>query len=278
MKFKLSLLAIMLCFSCRKPMDHYNKTILKNGYIPFNAPISDTEPGSLFMNSIPSDLLFAGMHDECFPDDRLRSKRQVDIPEEYKKISFNSNIDLSPIVNSGNSVLDFTYQSSRVKEVKLEMSGASLESLSLRRFAHYLLNEMDDFCKEDLIGDDFSFILGSMRVESLDFSFKNNSNGEIKLTSDNLDQFASINLSTDWEIINETTLRVTTPKYIGYHMAKLKRAQDGSYLLYVATSNGHNEQKFNYKHRYTIKQRNNNKNSDLLIKIGNDDDLKMYFE
>jgi hypothetical protein len=277
MKLRLAVIILIVSFSCRKPMDAYNKTILKNGYIPFSAPVSDTLPGSLFTDSSPDDLIFAGMHDECFPAEYLRIKRSIDIPDEYKKVSFNSKLDLSPIVNSGNSILDFNYQSSRVKEVKLEMEGASLEGFSLRAFARYFLGEIEEYCREDLLSDDLSFVLGSMKIDSLSFSFKNNANGEIKLTSDNLKQFVSLNYNVKWEIINETTLTVKTPKYIGYHMAKIKQAADGSYLLFIANSNGHDESKFNYRHRYTI-TRKTRSGSGSIIAIGDDSDLKMYLD
>jgi hypothetical protein len=246
----LYIVSLSLIASCNNPEKHYNNVIEDAGYISYKTPVSDTLPGALFSESTPDNLIFAGMHDECFPEDHLRHLRKTDIPQSLKKVSFSSSLDTGFFDEVGNEIFKLNYDSSLVKEVKLEMKGVTFEGMSFRRLARYFDSGMDFYCQEDLLSGDFTFVLGGMRVESLEFSFKNNANSSLKLTSEKLKELIDLDSDTSWEIRNDYTLVVNTPKYIGYHMGKIRLGNDGEKILSIATSYKHQKNKYFYEDVY----------------------------
>jgi hypothetical protein len=250
------LASLMLALaSCKDPSKYYHGVIKEAGFIPYKVPVSDTRPGALFSSSTPDNLLFAGMHDECFPSNSLRHTRDVDIPASVKSLSFSSSVDTKFFDEVGNEVFTLKTESSRVKEIALEMDGVKFEGMSFRRLGRFFKAEMDLYCQEDLLSGDFYFLLGAMKVDSMKFTFKNNANLNIKLNADNLADFIDLDSEAKWEIKNEYTLVVKTPKYIGYHMGKIRSQENGELILSIATASKHTTQEYHFEDVYTIRGR-----------------------
>ena len=55
---------------------------------------------------------------------------------------------------------------------------------------------------------------------------------------DNIKEIINIGVDLSWEIVNDVELVITTPKYLGYQLAKLQR-QDNGIGLWRATRTRH---------------------------------------
>ena len=73
----LSLSLLILLSSCNNPKKYYDQIIQDAGYIAYETPVSDTLPGALFATSTPDNLIFAGMHDECYLVPYLQRQLQI---------------------------------------------------------------------------------------------------------------------------------------------------------------------------------------------------------
>src|SRR5262249_32362205 len=80
----------------------------------------------------------------------------------------------------------------------------------------------------------YPFIGQGLRVESLSFVFKDDAGVAINLTA-NLSKIVNITVGVNWQIDNDYTLTISTPKYIGYRMAKLDNST-GQLQINYATS------------------------------------------
>jgi hypothetical protein len=224
--------------SC-SPKNEFDKFISQEGYIPFQQPLADLGVGSLITGS-PNQLRIVAPPKRCFPDlvagipTEIRQITAADIPEIVKKISFGASSDINVIAANGNPLFKINPKFQALKSLEVKIDGASVEYLDELVFADLVNSSMNESCKTYLKKGG-SFIRQALRVDKMSFQFKNESSGTIDLTLTKLKDIIDIEADVHWELTDNYTLTITTPKYIGYHLAKTS-PQDPASLAWIANS------------------------------------------
>lgn len=245
----ISLLGLVAC-NPRKELDNQ---IEDAQFIPHHLVVEDAMPGSLYDRGKPGDMVNLGTYDECFSPENLRTTGKVDMPVTKKKVTLNLDANLDLLTGPGNPLLKFAAQHSSVKEVELEMGNVTYEKMSIRKVRNHFLRGMDDLCQSDLVNQ-LNFIVGALKVETLRFKFKSHQQGYVKLDVDKLEEIVDIELNANWEIENEYTLVINSPKYIGYHMAQMRKDEeyDDQVNVFIATQSTFIGGSYKFKKRYSF--------------------------
>lgn len=234
MDVKKTLVLVMIPFvivSCQKPQDVYDAIILEQGFIPYRAPSASAGVGTLVRGNANQFSMFAPSS-ECFSDElNLTWSDAVTLPDSYKEFSVDFSADLSALTQNGNPTLELKADFKKVKSIDIKFGDASIETLNQLRFAQYYGSLISEDCK--MYVNKIPFIVQGLKVATMSFTFKDETGGSIKLDSENLDQIVKIHAGVSFSIKNNMTLVITTPKYIGYRMAKL-RPKDEGYIRLIA--------------------------------------------
>ncbi len=217
--------ASLLMVSCQKPGEVYEAIIMEQGFIPYRAPIASAGVGTLIKGNANQFLMFARA-DECFPQNLdLSWFDAVDLPDSYKEFSVDFNADLSTLTQNGNPTIELKSTFKKVKTVDIKFGDGEIQTLNQVRFKKYYDSVISEDCKKYVT--EIPFIVQALRVDKMSFTFKNESGGSIKLSSDNIDEIVKIHAGIEWSIKNNMTLEITSPKFIGYKMAKLRPQDEG---------------------------------------------------
>lgn len=224
----------VVCFllsfiSCKSedPVSELNALVREYGFIGFFAPVSTADPGTLLAGR-PSSVAYVAPSQDCFPDDRVQ--RYVDDSNISRRYSylFQGNLGFlaggNPIISGGLGLEDEMY-------VEIELNGIQIEYMSSIDISEYYIDGMSEVCREYL--DNVGFIVQSLLTDNMTMRVYNRRGRQIGLNSDNIGQFFSFDIGVDWEIIDEYTVEVTTPKYIGYQLGQLRKS-DAGMVLYRA--------------------------------------------
>src|SRR5262249_34828637 len=139
-------------------------------------------------------------------------------------------------ISAGNPVISFNTDVKEVKTVDVTFEGGSREYLIGMAFKRFFVDGMTAECRQAVMDPENVFIGQALRVEGMSFVFKDQNNGKINL-SDDLGKIAKITSGVEWSLTDEYTLTIKTPKYIGYQMARVVQATDGSGSYKVEYSN-----------------------------------------
>ncbi len=101
-------------------------------------------------------------------------------------------------------------------------------------FADLVNSSMSAACRNYLVKGG-SFIRQALRVDKMSFKFIDEKNASIDLTMTKIKEIIDIQAGVHWELSDKYTLTITTPKYIGYHLAKVS-SQDPSAIGWIASS------------------------------------------
>lgn len=230
---------VLNCMSGCNPQKEYNAYILKQGYIPFLQPMATIGVGTL-VRGTPKILEEISRSSACFPsvyngnNTDLFQTTDVDLPEIAKKITFDAGVDANVIAANGTPLFKIKTDYHMVKSISVHVEGASIEYLDELAFADWVNNGMSSACKKKLEGGT-SFIRQALRVDKMSFQFKNEAGGDLVLTAKNIKDMVDIEADVKWEISNNYTLTIISPKYIGYHLAKVSPT-DPSSVAFVASS------------------------------------------
>lgn len=227
-------LPLLLIIGACSPRSELDKVIKQKHFIPFELPMPSTRVGTL-LHGNNNELYLVAPPERCFPDlapdHNLRWIQATDLPNEDRKISFDFNINVNPVFTSGNAVVTFKGAATFVKNVQVEFQGASVEFLDETNFQNYYANSMSGECKRLL--SQYPFLGQTLRIEGMSFTFKDQAGANIDLTA-NLSQIVDISAGVKWNIENNYTLVISTPKYIGYRMARLSDP-NSAHLEYAST-------------------------------------------
>lgn len=237
-----SALLILFFSSCGNNLRFLQKEILSYGYIFYPTPLEYSGPGTLVGGS-PKAMQLVAAPDTCFPDQiegvptDLRRMDRTTLPrrEITMTVSGDLKLKLFNFLKTGNPVLRAGTNFSIVHSVQLEMSGVHIEYLDSIKLTQFYRSHLSPICKEYL--EKVPFIVQAMKVEKLTFQFRSKSGQAIYLDLQNLESIVDIGANIAWEIQNNTTLIINSPKYIGYQLGSF-RSQAGSpegMVLYRAT-------------------------------------------
>ena len=225
MKVKLAMLiASFILVSCN-PQKQYDKIIQDLGYISYRTPLSSVGTGTIIKGP-PKNLMVFAPSEQCLPnrlpDGSLTGIRFIDdtdLPHHVKEAKLNFSGDLSFFGSNGNPLFTVNPSASYVKKVEAKFSGEKIEFINELRFWHYFENHMDEDCKAALLK--YPLFWKSLKVEKMEFTFKNEAGAAIKLSAPMIKEIISLNVDVNWSISNEFTLTIESPKYIGFFAVQL---------------------------------------------------------
>lgn len=241
--------AAFLLSSCN-PETQYSAFILKQGYIPFKQPIAGIGAGALIKGDTPDNLRIFAAAKTCFPDaynggmTEIRQIEAVDLPEIAKKFTLEASANIEVMSANGTPVFTLKSGFDMVRSIDIHIEKASVEYIDEIMFAEWVNSSMSHTCKSYLEKEG-TFVKQALKVDKMSFEFKNSANGNIALTAAKINEMIDLDVNVKWEIKNQYTLSITSPKYIGYYIAKTL-PNDPSQIGWVANSLT-KDSKFNYK-------------------------------
>lgn len=225
-------LTTLLTIGCNPqedPVSPFNQMVKDYGYIGYQNSLENTDTGTL-LGGRPTALAFVAHSSDCFPKDVIA--RHTDLSEFSKKYSYQYKgnfgflMEGNPIVSAG---MGFT----KDYTVEIEITNMSMEYMSSIDVTDWYLNGMSDTCKNYL--DDIGFVIQTLSTDNMKIKIKNSHGFDIGLNSDNLGQYFSFQAGVAYQIIDDYTVEITTPKYIGYQLGRLRLTDEGR-SLYRAMS------------------------------------------
>jgi hypothetical protein len=231
-----SLILLSTLLTACSPRSFLDKVIKDKGFIPFELPMPSTRVGTVLRGN-NNELYLVAKPETCMPEtfegQALRWIQPTDLPNEYKKVDIGFTAEIVPIFGIGNGVINFKPKVgvNYAKTVSVEFKNPSVEFLDEFAFKSYYQRGANADCKELLKNN--AFIGQGLRVEEMKFQFKDKLGASVNLTV-NLGYLVDISPGVKWQIENEYTLVISTPKYIGYRMAQLE-VIPALKLLYAST-------------------------------------------
>lgn len=227
--FAILFLSVVL-FGCKSSEKVYFQEIQRLGVIPFRNPVASISTGTPLRGK-PGEVIAIAPPSRCFPDEvngqptNLRWASGIIIPASYKNLKFDFNGNLNSLVAAGTPGVQFNLNMTLVQTVQLEIRDAQIEMMDQLAIKEFYTSGMSQNCKAMLMN--YPFIVEALRVNAMAFSFFDSFGGELKLTSENIGDFALFGADVQWYIEQGSKLVILTPKYIGYKLAQLKPEDDG---------------------------------------------------
>lgn len=224
----LPLAALFLATACQpvseKPNEAINDLVKGMGYIGFQNPLSNASTGTL-IGGRPSAVSFVAHANDCFSGEALTRHTDHSEYSRVHKYTFQGSLGF---LLSGNPILSAGLNLNKNVYVNVELTGLITEYLSSIDVTDWYSHGMSDTCR--LYLNDVGFIIQALKAEKLTLSFASKTGTSIRLDADNVSQYVGFQVGTQWEIVDETKIVITTPKYIGYQLGRLRLADDGRSL------------------------------------------------
>ena len=213
--------------------------IKKRGYIMYQNPLEDARTGTLVGGS-PSFQAYISHSTTCFKDDvegfeKLRRVSKVTLPNIAKTIhtSGSVNAELMEVLGTGSSPIGGGIDFNRIKSINLTFSDVEVEYIDLVLLKEYYHSIMSDDCKQFL--DTVGFVVQAIKVGKMTFTFNDQQDVKIGLTSPVVEDLLDINADIEWSVKNEFQLEIKSPKYLGFQLGQI-RLQDEGVAIYRATT------------------------------------------
>jgi len=221
-------LSLLLLASCEPPSKDPNTAIndlVKDfGYIGFQNPLKNASTGTM-IGGRPSAVSFVAAANDCFDSEQIVRHTDHSEYSTVKRYTFQGSLGF---LLSGNPILSAGLGLQKNMFVEIELSGLVTEYMSSIDVTEWYSQGMSNTCRQYL--NDVGFIIQALKAEKLKISFRSKSGAQINLDADNVSQYVGFNVGTQWEIVDETTIVITTPKYIGYQLGRLRLEDDGRSL------------------------------------------------
>ncbi|WP_413577881.1 hypothetical protein ACLVWU_05270 [Bdellovibrio sp. HCB290] len=221
------------------PKTQYDNFIADQGYIPFQQPLADVGVGSLLSGS-PEQLRLVSPSKTCFPQTfegmptNLYQTTAAELPEISKKMSISAGMDANIIAGNGTPLFKIKTGYSRLKTLDVHIDGATVEYLDELAFYDWVYSSYFPEACMNYLTKNGSFIRQALRVDKMSFQFKDSKGGLIALSTDAIKEIVDFEVNVKWEISDSYTLTIKTPKYVGYHLAKVDPKNPGA-VAYIAS-------------------------------------------
>jgi hypothetical protein len=235
MKTKTMLCCLPFLFACQPPdaptdpNRAIDDLVKEFGYIGFQNPLEHATTGTL-IGGRPDAVSFVGNANDCFHHEVI--PRYEDTSEYSKVYNYEFKGSLGFLL-SGNSILSAGLALSRDITVEIRLSGLVTEYMSSIDITDWYIDGMSNTCRRYL--NDVGFIVQALKAEELTISFKRLGGNSIGLDLDNVTDYIQFRTGVDWQIQDETSIVISTPKYIGYQIGRL-RLEDDDRSLWRAMS------------------------------------------
>lgn len=225
--FNLAPLALLICSACnvaKDPNTAIDALVKDFGYIGFQNPVGSATTGTM-IGGRPSAVSYIAPASDCFNYESVQ--RYEDFSEYSRKYSYTFQGSLG-FLASGNPIISAGLGLNQNVYVTVELSGLTTEYMSSIGITEWYQNGMSETCKQYL--DDVGFIIQALKVDQFKLSFYNKKGVNLSIDADNISQYVGFNIGTKWEIVDQTTVVITTPKYIGYQLGRLRLEDEGRTL------------------------------------------------
>lgn len=228
----LSTISIFSFTGCEKaitddPISALNGLVKEYGFIGYENPLENSGTGTMLAGR-PTALSYIAPAQECFSSDGLErhfDKQHFNRSYNYK---FQGNLGFTVF---GSALFSAGLGLNKTHTVNVELNGITVEYLSSIGITDWYRNEMSETCKEYL--DDVGFVIQALITDSMKISISKVGGTNIGLSADNISEFVQFEAGVDWQIVDAYTVEISTPKYIGYQLGRL-RLEDGGRTLYRA--------------------------------------------
>ena len=211
----------------KDPVSALNGLVKEYGFIGFQNPMEEAGPGTLIAGR-PTAVSYVAHHNDCFPEDNIvRHYDESNINRTYQYV-FKGHLGFLP---SGTPLISAGFGLSKEHMVHIDLSGIVIEYMSSIDVSDWYVEGLGDTCKNYL--DQVGFIIQSIRTDNLKLQVYTKGGSKIGLDPVTVGQFFQFNMGVNWSQIDQYTIEVTTPKYIGYQLGRLRK-QDDSMVLYRA--------------------------------------------
>jgi hypothetical protein len=225
--------SIALLASCNpqetNPTKVIDDLVKEYGYIGFQNPLSDSGTGTLVAGR-PSAVAFVAHSSDCFDHEALPRHFDTSDIKRVETYSYQGNLGFlttgTPLISAGLGI---------TKDIKVEivLDGIIMEYMSSIDVTEHYLDSMSNTCKQYL--NDVGFIIQGLKANKMKISLKKMSGISIGLNSENISQYFKFETGIEWSMVDEYHVEITTPKYIGYQLGRL-RLEDQGRTLYRAMS------------------------------------------
>ena len=230
--FSLVCLTAGVLMGCDGPLQAFKDEIRRSGHIPFENPLAHSSTGTL-VGGTPSRLVLVAPPETCFPSDvngiptHLRFVDDTTLPRRshLATVGFSANVEVLKMLSTGNGGLSAGVSFDHVDRMELNFEGVHIEYMDSIRLTQFYRDSLGDLCKDYL--DRVAFVVQAIQAEKMSFKLYAKNGGGLKLSMENIQEFLNISVDLKFEIIDETELVITTPKYLGYQLGRLQRKDAG---------------------------------------------------
>jgi hypothetical protein len=226
MKVKLSVISacILLTTACN-PQKEFFKVVKDLGYIAYSTPLDSVGTGTIVKGK-PKDLIVYTKPERCLPDiladgthTKLRYQAVTDLPQTVKEVKVDFTAELSFFGKNGNPLFTVNPGATHVRTVEAKFSDAKVEFMDEVVFWNLYENRMPEECKAALLKNPVMW--KALKIGKMEFTFKGETGLALQISAPMIKDIVKIDAGVSWSIKNNTTLTITTPKYIGFLAAQL---------------------------------------------------------
>ncbi len=209
------------------PVSALNGLVREYGFIGYENPLDDSRTGTMLAGR-PTALAYIAPAESCFTDDVL--------PRSYDRQNFNRTYNYQFQGNLGFTVFGSALFSAglglnKTHTVSVELNGITIEYMSAIDITDWYRDGMSSTCKEYL--DDVGFVTQALIADSMKISIQKVGGTNVGLSADNISDFVQFEAGVDYQIVDSYTVEISTPKYIGYQLGRV-RLEDEGRVLYRA--------------------------------------------
>lgn len=212
------------------PISALNGLVKEYGFIGFENPLEESRTGTMLAGR-PTALAYIASAEECFNSDSVM--RSTDRQYFNRKYNYNFQGNLGFTI-FGVALFQAGGGLQKSHTVNVELNGITIEYMSALDITSWYRNGMDEICREYL--DDVGFVTQALITDSMKISIKKVGGTQVGLNADNLGDFIQIEAGVDYQILDEYTVEITTPKYIGYQLGRLRLEDEGRVLYRAMTA------------------------------------------
>jgi hypothetical protein len=228
----------VLCASltgCEKPITDdpisaLNGLVREYGFIGYENPLEESRTGTMLAGR-PTALAYIAPSEACFNDDSVsRSHDRQHFNRSYN-YQFQGNLGFTVF---GMSLFSAGLGLQKSHTVNIELNGITIEYMSAIDITDWYKDGMSQTCKDYL--NDVGFVTQALITDSMKISIEKVGGTQIGINADNIGDFIQIEAGVDYSIVDKYTIEITTPKYIGYQLGRLKLEDEGRVLYRAMTA------------------------------------------
>ena len=226
----LSLSALLLSTTaCEKPITDdpisaLNGLVQEYGFIGYENPLENSGTGVMLAGR-PTALAYIAPANDCFPEDALVREYDTQYFNRTYNYKFQGNLGFTVF---GSALFSAGLGLDRTHTVNVELNGITIEYLSNIQVTDWYKAGMSETCREYL--DDVGFVVQALITDSMKISITKIGGTNVGLTEDNIVEFIDFNAGVDYQIIDQYTVEISTPKYIGYQLGRIRMEDEGRVL------------------------------------------------